>query len=180
MSAYTHLIKATTKAKQAGHSGIFTVADLALLLEKKPTTQFRKFLSRVVNTHTGIERIAYGLYINSLMPPNQKGVLEKIASLLHKKHFIYVSLESELSRLGLISQVQFGWLTLMTKGRSGTHKTKYGTVEFIHTKRSLENLKDKVYYDIQTGIFRATPEQAITDLKRVGRNLDMLELENVN
>lgn len=175
MGLYKELLEQTIKAKSAGHSGIFTVPDLALLIDKEPDSNFRKFLSRVVTQDAGLERIAYGLYINSLMPPNEGAVLEKIASLLHKKHFIYVSLESELSRLGIISQVQFGWLTVMTKGRSGIHQTKYGTIEFIHTKRSLESLKDKVYYDIKSGIFRAKPEQAIADLKRVGRNLDMLE-----
>ncbi|MFA5513430.1 MAG: hypothetical protein WDA17_00745 [Sphaerochaetaceae bacterium] len=62
----------------------------------------------------------------------------------------------------------------MTKGRSGKHTTKYGTVEFTHTKRSIESLKNSVYFDLTTGIFRATKEQALTDLKRVGRNIDML------
>ncbi len=169
----TRLIEETFRAKQAGHFGLFTLADLALLIDEEPTDAFMKFISRYVKTGS-LERVARGLYINPLCPPNTLGVLEKIASILHWKHFFYASLESELSRQGLISQIPIQYLSLMTKGRSGKHITKYGTVEFTHTKRSIESLKNSVFFDLTTGIFRATKEQALIDLKRVGRNIDML------
>lgn len=169
----TRIIEETFRAKQAGHFGLFTLADLALLIDEEPSDAFTKFISRFTKTGS-LERVARGIYINPLCPPNTPGVLEKIASLLHWQYFFYASLESELSNHGLISQITIQYLSLMTKGRSGRHATKYGTVEFTHTKRSVESLKNSVYFDLKTGIFRATKQQAIIDLKRVGRNVDML------
>jgi len=176
MSKLRTLIEETVRAKNAGHFGIFTAADLALMLDERPSPTFIKFLAKAA-TNSSLERVARGLYINSVAPPNSTGVLEKIASLLHKRHFIYVSLETELSRIGVISQVPIRRLTMMTTGRSGEHKTKYGIIEFTHTKRSLDSLNEGVYYDIESRVFRATKEQAMIDLRRVGRNIHMIAEE---
>jgi hypothetical protein len=67
----------------------------------------------------------------------------------------------------------------MTQGRSGKIETRYGTIEFTHTNRKNRTAED-VYYDPDTRIFRARAKRAIADLKRVGRNVDMINEEAVN
>jgi hypothetical protein len=68
----------------------------------------------------------------------------------------------------------FDRITIMTTGRKGTITTAFGVIEFTHTKRSINELSNNVYYDDEIGIFRATTEQAIKDLRRVGRNVEMI------
>lgn len=167
------LIEATVFAVQHGHCGIFTVPQLALLAGERASPAFRKFLASKKDT-LPIERIARGLYINRMVPPTGAYGLEMIARLLHPNRFFYLSLEYELSRLGLISQVPIDTLTAMTTGRSGRYKTRFGTIEFTHTKRSIKALSNYVYYDLKAGVFRAKPQQALRDLRRVGRNPGML------
>jgi predicted transcriptional regulator of viral defense system len=160
-------------AMRSGHIGLFSTDDLAFILNESVTPNFRKLLSKL--TRQGVlTRIARNIYSLSAMPPTHKGSLEKIAQLLHWNKFIYVSLESELSRLGIISQQQFGYLTVMTTGRSGKISTPFGTIEFTHTSKAIDRLKQDVWYETETGIFRATEKRALADLKRVGRNISML------
>lgn len=65
----------------------------------------------------------------------------------------------------------------MTTGRSGEFITDYGTIEFTHTSRRINLVEHDVYFDNEVGMFRANKERAIADLKRVGRNTDMIEDE---
>ncbi len=104
--------------------------------------------------------------------------LEAVARQLRAMDYSYVSLESRLSELGLISQIP-GVLTLMSSGRSGRCETAYGTIEFTHTVRDVPSLIDlgQVIFDPERGIHLATAERARSDLRRVGRNLDLLQPE---
>lgn len=65
----------------------------------------------------------------------------------------------------------------MTQGRSGKLETRYGTIEFTHFSRKKNLNEDDCYYDPVARIFRAKAARAITDLKRVGRNTQLLQLE---
>ena len=65
----------------------------------------------------------------------------------------------------------------MTTGRSGKVETPFGTIEFTHTTKAINQIKQDLYYDAETGIFRATEKRAIADLRRVGRNLNMINEE---
>lgn len=169
------LAEKTLIAIKNGHCGIFTTHDLALMLDDVVTDSFRKYLSNAVRQGV-ISRVAINIYINPNSPPVSTGVLEKIAQLLRWDEFIYISLESQLSLLGRISQVTMGYLSVMTTGRTGKFTTPYGVIEFTHTSRSLDELEDGVYFDPDHGIFRAKEERALTDLRRVGRNTHMLEI----
>jgi hypothetical protein len=68
-----------------------------------------------------------------------------------------------------------GHVTIMTTGRKGIFETDYGIIEFTHTMRSISELADNLYYDDDIGMFRANTQRAIADLKRVGRNVNMIE-----
>ena len=174
-------LKVTTALHLAiknGHFGIFTTRDIGLATEESVNDNFRKKLSKGVSKGW-LLKVCRDIYALPGNEPTKRGVLEYIASRLHWDKFIYVSLESELSRQGIISQIPFGYLTVMSQGRSGKIETRYGTIEFTHTSR--KNLSEEdVYYDPDTRIFRARAKRAIADLKRVGRNTDMINEEVVN
>lgn len=174
MNKLREITEATVKARNSGHCGLFTANDLALMLKLPTGANFSKLLHRA--TKAGVlTKVCRNIYINPLVPPSGVGILSKIALLLHWNKFIYISLESQLSHSGRVSQVLMNHLTVMTTGRSGKIKTLYGTIEFTHTSHTVESLKDDLYFDPDIGIFRAKEEKAIRDLKRVGRNTHLLE-----
>ena len=173
MSKLRYLTNATIKATNAGHCGLFTTKDLALLTQANSDINFTKFLHKAVKVGV-LEKVCKNVFINPLSLPEVKGVLSRVASILHWDKFIYLSLESQLSYLGVISQVMMNRLTVMTTGRSALIKTKYGLIEFTHTSRKVASIDDEVYFDPDIGIFRATKEKAIKDLKRAGRNVGMI------
>lgn len=121
-----------------------------------------------------IERIARDLYANPRAKHRPLFFLEHIASRLRQKTTIYLSLESVLSEEGLISQIP-NRLTFISKNRSQTFKTPYGIIEFIHTKIPLEVLHKNCYYDSDRGIYIANTEQAINDIYRHNRSIDLYE-----
>ncbi|MCF6193672.1 MAG: hypothetical protein L3J46_04985 [Kangiellaceae bacterium] len=174
MNKLVILANRTSEARGNGHSGLFTTQDLALMLDVSFDSNFRKYLHKAVKAEVLIS-VCRNIYINPAVSPDENGILERIAQLLRWNKLNYVSLESELSRLGIISQVMMNYLTVMTTGRSGKIKTLYGTIEFTHTKRTIKFLSKGIYYDPDSGIFRANEERASSDLRRIGRNIQMLE-----
>lgn len=168
------LVEKTAACVKAGAFPVFTLQDLAHLVSKTPDKEFSQRISRIARSGE-LKRVGHGLYVNPLFTPAGAGVLEQIAKLIQPNTFFYASLETELSRAGEISQVVMGYLSIMTTGRSGLHKTDYGTVEFTHTKRDPNTLLNQLYFDMETGIFRAKLELAELDLRKVGRNVGMLD-----
>jgi len=174
MSKLRKITETTVKAKNGGHCGLFTTNDMGLLLKTPTGLNLNNLLYKA--TKAGVlTRVCKGIYINPLVPPTGTHLLARIAVLLHWDKFIYISLESQLSHLGRISQVMINHLTVMTTGRSGAIKTLYGMIEFTHTKQTAKTLHGLVYFDPDVGIFRAKEEKAIKDLRRAGRNVHMLE-----
>lgn len=177
MSKLRQSTKQTYKARQNGHSGLFTKFDMALMLNTPAGPSLSKFLHTAVKAEV-LERVCQGIYINPLAPPKPKGLLARLALILHWNKFVYISQESQLSFLGRISQIPMHRLTVITTGRSGLIKTRYGVIEFTHTTVPTEALREQVYYDPELSIFRATEVQAIKDLKKSKRNVQMLEEYN--
>lgn len=174
MSKYQKLNRLTITARNDGHSGLFRTYDLAMMMQSKHDNDFSGFLGKATKNNT-IKRVARGVYINPLAPPNPRTAIYRIAVLLRWEYCNYVSLESQLSHLGVISQQLMGRVTIMTTGRKGIFETDYGVIEFTHTMRSIEEVSDSLYYDDDIGMFRANKKRAISDLKRVGRNVNMIE-----
>jgi predicted transcriptional regulator of viral defense system len=159
---------------------VFTVADLAKIFHEDSPRTLHASLQRLVADGL-LERPARGVYLYALSP--QRGdtnTLEHIARTLRRGAYSYVSLESALSEHGAISQVPMGHLTVMTTGRRGIYKTPFGTIEFIHTKRKPDELLAGMH-DVGRPLRLATVQAAWRDLKRVGRNtqlVDQRELEH--
>jgi hypothetical protein len=63
----------------------------------------------------------------------------------------------------------------MTTGSPGRFETPWGAVEFTHTDRTIEVGTDVAVQD--DGTLEATIRTAVRDLRRVGRNLDLIDKE---
>ena len=62
----------------------------------------------------------------------------------------------------------------MTTGRSGLHKTPYGTIEFTHTKRPRSEILKHTLTSKDRPMRIAAQSAAIRDLVRSGRNSNMI------
>ncbi len=124
-----------------------------------------------------IERVCKGVWMNPISRfADNDTRLEELALLLRPDHYNYVSLETVLSQASVISQQMFGYLTVMTTGASKLIKATFGTLELIHTKRSLVEL---IHHSVPKGhrLRWANVEIAYRDLKRTGRNLNMIDMD---
>lgn len=164
---------ALADAVKAG-GGIHSAAELAFMLNEPLDAAFRKFLTDGVNKGR-LRRVARGIYESVLTPPDPETAVYQVIKKLRRGVLSYISLESQLSYTGDISQIIMGRVTVVTKGRSGSFDTPYGVIEFTHTKKPIDQIAPNLYYDPEIKMYRAKTEQAIADLKHCRRNLHMLE-----
>lgn len=103
--------------------------------------------------------------------------IEHIAKKLRPGEYNYLSLESMLSEYGIISQIPIDRLTVMTTGRKGTIRTSFGVIEYTHTKLSKEDILENIIKLENRPLPITTKQIAWRDLKRVGRNVNMVNIE---
>lgn len=173
MTKTDKLLAVFASAVKAG-GGIHSVAELAFMSGESCRPAFIKFLADGVKKGI-LRRVAKGLYESTLTPPEPESAIYKIIKKLRSGVLNYLSLESQLSHTGEISQMIMDGVTVVTKGRSGTFSTPYGVIEFTHTKKPISNIAPELYFDPDIKMYRATTKQALADLKNCNRNLHMLE-----
>lgn len=173
MTKSDELLSVFAEAVTAG-GGVHSATELAFMLGVPCDSTFRKFLADCVKKGL-LRRVVKGLYESVITPPEAETAIYKIIRKLRSGVLNYISLESQLSYIGEISQVVMGRVTVMTKGRSGCFDTPYGVIEFTHTKKPVEQIAPNLYFDPDSRIYRANKEQAVADLKHCRRNLHMLE-----
>ncbi len=155
---------------------VFLHRDLAKIFHEDSERSLNDSLARLVKAGL-LERVARGVYVYALSKnKNSSKTIEHIAIALRRGDYNYISLESALSAYGVISQIPVNRLTIMTTGAKGLYKTNYGVIEFTNTKRSI---KDILKQSITTGrpLRLASKEAALRDLKRVGRNTHLVDME---
>ncbi|WP_016954345.1 type IV toxin-antitoxin system AbiEi family antitoxin [Catenovulum agarivorans] len=173
MAKSDELLSVFAKSINAG-GGIHSAPELAFMLGVPYEPAFKKFLSDCVKKGL-LRRVVKGLYESVITPPEPATAIYKIIKKLRSGVLSYISLESQLSHTGDISQVVMGRVTVVTKGRSGCFDTPYGVIEFTHTKKPIEQIAPNLYYDSDIKMYRAHKEQALADLRHCQRNLHMLE-----
>ena len=126
-----------------------------------------------------IQRVCKGVWLNPMSQfATSDTRLEELSLLLRPYYYNYVSMETVLSQASVISQQMFGYLTVMTTGASKVINATFGTVEFTHTKRSLiEVSRHTVPRDHKMPW--ADVATAYRDLKRAGRNVDMVDIKSL-
>ena len=169
-------IDAIKKLTSLDRLGVYVVTkgDLAKAFPQEKEKSFEKSLQRLVSDGI-LQRVAKGVYLNALAKSKKGQVVEDIAAVLRRGHFSYVTRESMLSEYGVISQVPLSRITLMTTGANGLYETPYGTIEFTHTKRRPAELIKRTR-NVQGRPLRiATRQAAVADLRRAGRNVNMID-----
>lgn len=157
---------------------VFRKNDLAIVLDEQGHT-LDQTLRRLVSAGI-LERPAHGIYVFSLSKHIGPETIEHIARNLRRGELSYESLESALSRYGVISQIPLDRITLMTTGRSGEYKTPYGVIEFTHTKIPMERIVSNLIERKGHALPIATKRFAYDNLRSVGRNLDLVDREELD
>ncbi|QYJ95699.1 type IV toxin-antitoxin system AbiEi family antitoxin [Shewanella spartinae] len=159
-------------------SYVFLHRDLAKIFHEDSQRSLNDSLARLVKNGL-LERVARGVYVYGLSRnKNSSKTIELIAIALRRGQYNYVSLESALSYYGVISQIPVDRLTLMTTGVKGIYKTDYGVIEFTHTKRSVSDILSQVI-NTDRPLRVASKAAALRDLKRVGRNTQLIDMEAI-
>jgi hypothetical protein len=153
----------------------FTLATFSALLGE-PEQNYLKLMMKRLADQGVLIRAARGVYVNPharSMPDDVRGGLIRF---LRPREVTYVSLESKLSEAGAISQVTTA-LTCMTTGSPGRFDTPWGAIEFTHTNRPVAVGTDVHARD--DGVLEATVKRSARDLRRVGRNTDLIDAETL-
>ncbi|MBM7070747.1 type IV toxin-antitoxin system AbiEi family antitoxin domain-containing protein [Shewanella sp. 202IG2-18] len=155
---------------------VFLHRDLAKIFHEDSIRSLNDSLARFAKTGL-LERVARGVYVYGFSRNKHSSkTIEYIATALRRGAYNYISLESALSSYGVISQIPVDRLTLMTTGVKGIYKTNYGVIEFTHTKRTIKNILNQVIAT-DSPLRVASKMAALRDLKRVGRNIHLVDME---
>jgi hypothetical protein len=161
------------KLSEMDRSGVwaFTSATFSALLGN-PRQNYLKLVMKRLADQGVLTRAARGVYVNPHARSMPNDVRLGLVRFLRPREFSYVSLESKLSEAGAISQIPTV-LTCMTTGSPGRIDTPWGAIEFTHTDRPIALGIDVHLSD--NGTLQATVERAARDLRRVGRNTNLVD-----
>lgn len=152
---------------------VFRKRDLAIVLGESGG-RLNQTLARLAKAGV-LERPAHGVYLYTYSRHIGPVTIEHIARNLRRGELTYESLESALSRHGVISQVPIDRLTLMTTGRSGEYRTPYGTIELVHTKQPTETIIPNLINRDGHALPLADKHLAYRNLRSARRNLDLVD-----
>jgi len=158
---------------------VFTRRQLERLFVADSPKTLAEGLNRLVRTGT-LVRACRGVYVNPHAQSFGSRVIEHVAQAMRPGAYSYVSLESLLSEFGAISQIPLDRLTVMTTGRKGVYKTPYGVIEFTHTRRPVREVLAHIRQVEGRPLRIASKKAAWRDLKRVGRNVQLVNQELVD
>ncbi|WLG30160.1 type IV toxin-antitoxin system AbiEi family antitoxin [Pseudomonas lurida] len=135
----------------------------------------RVALTRHVNAGL-IERLGPKLYSNPFLKA-PSSALFRLTNFLRPADSFYLSCESILSEHGWISQLPF-CMTFVTTGRSYRYSTLLGDIDFVHTEEDPDCWVGHLQRNEDRQVWEASPEKALTDLRRYKRNLDLVLSES--
>lgn len=164
----------------SGENYLFSLADLGNIWSETSPGSLKAMLSRAEKTGL-LKRVCKGIYLYPRVAYPSGLVLFHAAAKMRAESFNYLSLETVLSDAGVISQVPLNWLTLMSSGRSHiVNCGVFGHIEFIHTKRRPADVADRLHYDQDCHLWRASVALALLDMKLTRRNQDLIDWKVAN
>lgn len=159
---------------------LFTLRDLHAILPENSIASFRALVGRAEKNGL-FKRVCRGLYLYPKVDYPAGLILYHASSRLRANEFNYISLETVLSDVGVISQIPMNWITLMTSGRSHiVNCGVFGHIEFIHTKRNPGKVTPQLKYDSDCHLWRASVSLALQDMELTRRNTDLIDWEIAN
>lgn len=156
---------------------LFSTRDLAKLFFETGET-LRATITRLISQGL-LERVARGLYLNSLSSNISSITIEEIACRLRRGEYVYEGLESAASRWGIISQIPVNRLTVMTTGREGEFNTRFGVIEFTHTKASPQDICENTLQRDGHPLRISSKSYTIRNLKSCRRNVHLIDQDEV-
>jgi len=157
---------------------VFSHHDLRKLFPEDTYKTFNEGLKRLVKSGL-LQHVCRNIYVNEDSRQLDSYTIERIVKTLRRGEYNYVSLESMLSEYGVISQILMDRITVMTTGRKGVYNTTYGVIEFTHTKRTVKDILKNTSKVNERPLRIASKETALRDLKRVGRNMNLINPEEL-
>lgn len=159
---------------------LFAYNDFRALFPRLSDNAFKALMSRAVSAQI-LTRVCRGIFLYEPSMSHDGLLLFHVAALLRADSLNYISLETVLSDVGVISQIPINTITIMSSGRSHVVRCNtFARIEFVHTSRKPTDLVDTLYYDQRCGLWRATVAHAIQDMKLTRRNCDLIDWELVN
>lgn len=170
--------QATKVLRELDKKGIYVFShhDLRKLFSQDAYKAFNEGLKRLVKSGM-LQHVCRNIYVNENSRQLDSYTIERIAKTLRRGEYNYISLESMLSEYGVISQIPMDRITIMTTGRKGVYNTAYGVIEFTHTKRAVKDILKNTSKVNERPLRIALKETALRDLKRVGRNINLINPE---
>jgi predicted transcriptional regulator of viral defense system len=173
----THAIQQFNQFDRKGRY-VFNMQDISKLFAEDTKRALQAGIQRLVK-HGILLRATKGVFIYALSQHQHNFPLEQIAKTMRRGEYSYLSLESALSEYGVISQIPMGRITVMTTGRKGEYKTPFGTIEFTHTQRTPVDIVNNSTL-VGRPLRIATKQAAYRDLKRVGRNIHLVDEASIH
>ena len=149
----------------------FTPATFSTVIDEPDPAYLKLRMKRLADQGI-LTRAARGIYVNPRARSLPRDVRGGLLRFVRPREVTYVSLESRLSELGAIPQTATT-LTCMTTGSPGRFDTPWGAIELTHTDREIAVGRDVSARD--DGVLEASAERAARDLRRVGRNVDLID-----
>ena len=154
---------------------LFTLCDMRSLFPKLSDSAFKTLMTRAVRSEL-LTRLCRGIYLYKPALPKDGLLLYHVAARLRANNFNYISLETVLSDVGVISQIPLNWISIMSSGRSNIISCgEFGSIEYIHTRQNPELIMHQLTYDHSCGLWRANVQLAIRDMKATHRNCDLID-----
>lgn len=159
---------------------VFSIIDLMKLFPDSDRKTLREFLSRHCSGPDPLlTRACRGVYVNAKAPKGD--ILQEVARVCRRGFRSYLSNESVLSAYGVISQIPFDRITVMTTGREGDVETPFGTIEFTHTRSSPAAVDKGVSRPAGRHLLPvATLDRALRDYRISRRPMEMIDVEALN
>lgn len=159
---------------------LFATKDLRNLMPELSDESFKMLLSRAVQSSI-LTKVCRSVFLYKKALRNDGLLLFHVIPVLRPFEFNYISLETVLSDSGVISQIPLNWITIMTSGRTNKIACgEFGTIEFVHTSRSIDDIMEYLSYDTRCGMWRANVKLALWDMKITHRNRDLIDWDLAN
>lgn len=164
-----------------GHADrVFALSDLYALLPGHRELAFKLVVTRM-EKRGELVRVCRSIYILPGCTLHGSDLLARVAARLRAHHFNYLSLETVLSDAGVISQVPVNRITLMSSGRSSVISCgDYGSIEFVHTRKTASELSSQLTYDSGYRLWRASVALALKDMRDTRRDTGLVNWEIAN
>ena len=159
---------------------LFSPQDLRALFPRMSDNSFKTLLSRTAKLGY-LKRVGRGLYAYTKAMRSDGLLLFHAAAYLRSHEFNYLSLETVLSSVGVISQIPVNWISVMSSGRSNTISCgEFGTIEFIHTAQKPSQVMEELTYDPNYGMWCASVRLSLRDMKKTHRKMDLINWDIAN